>query len=70
VIMRSQLNNPSGNELPKGVNESVLIQAIEPSGYPLRGTVANQLVSSLPVTEEWGYVDPDKKLTGGQTFTR
>jgi hypothetical protein len=41
------------------MNEPTLIHAIETSGYPLQGVVADKLKSAFGVTEEWGYIDRD-----------
>jgi hypothetical protein len=34
-------NNPAGNKLGPGINESALVEAIETSCYPLQGVVAD-----------------------------
>jgi hypothetical protein len=52
-------NNPAGNKLGAGIDEPALIRAIETSGYPLQGVVADKLKSTFGVTEEWGYIDRD-----------
>jgi hypothetical protein len=52
-------NNPEGNKLGPSINEPNLISAIELSGYPLQGIVAEKLNSEFGVTEEWGYIDRD-----------
>jgi hypothetical protein len=52
-------HNPAGNKLGPGINEPNLIRAIETSGYPLQGVVADKLKSTFGVTEEWGYIDRD-----------
>lgn len=60
--MRSDTHNPSGNQLPPGLLETELINAIESSGYPLQGVVAGELKKHFDdVTEEWGYIDHDTK---------
>lgn len=59
--MKAAKFNPKSNQLPVGINETELVDAIEASGYPLQGIVANKLVSLFSVTEEWGYIDRDSK---------
>lgn len=57
--MRTDGTNPASNQLPAGLNESSLLEAIESSGYPLQGLVAQTLTPDFGVTEEWGYIDRD-----------
>ena len=52
-------NNPAGNKLGPGIKEPNLLRAIETSGYPLQGVVADKLKNAFGVTEEWGYIDRD-----------
>lgn len=59
--MRQESTNPVKNCLPSGVKEENLCTAIESSGYPLQGLVAQKLSSSFSVSEEWGYIDRDSK---------
>ena len=57
--MNQTPNNPAGNKLGAGTDETTLIRAIETSGYPLQGIVADKLKGRFVVTEEWGYIDRD-----------
>src|SRR3954447_26240020 len=58
--MKRDPNNPSANELPKGISETSLVAAIEASGYPLQGVVADELArQQFGVEEEWDYIDDD-----------
>jgi hypothetical protein len=59
--MRQESGNPASNALPSSVDETELLRAIESSGYPLQGIVADKLKSLFGVTEEWGYIDRDTK---------
>jgi hypothetical protein len=52
-------NNPSRNRLAPGFNEASLIHAIEESGYPLQGIVADKLNGEFTIVEEWGFIDRD-----------
>src|SRR5688572_11423886 len=53
-----QLNgNPETNNLMNGVTDTQLEAAVRASGYPLQRVVAEQLLRTFEVTEEWGYVD-------------
>lgn len=57
--MNQTPNNPAGNKLGAGTDEPMLIRAIETSGYPLQGILADKLKGTFEVTEEWGYIDRD-----------
>lgn len=57
--MRTAANNPSSNQLPKGISEESLIKGIARSGYPVQGLVASQLLSIFHVAEEWGFRDAE-----------
>lgn len=59
--MKADKSNPESNQLPTGISETELVNAIEASGYPLQGIVASKLDSHFSVTEEWGYIDRDSK---------
>ena len=60
--MRHSSSNPAANILPTSANESALVQALESSGYPLQGVVAEKLqVAGFRVVEEWGFIDADTK---------
>lgn len=59
--MNETPDNPPCNKLGPGIDEPTLIRAIERSGYPLQGVVADTLKASFNVTEEWGYIDRDTK---------
>lgn len=50
-------DNPDSNTLREGVTEAQLEAAVRASGYPLQRVVAEQLLGTFQVTEEWGYVD-------------
>jgi hypothetical protein len=54
-------NNPAGNKLGPSINESNLVRAIQRSGYPLQGVVADKLKQHFDLAEEWGYIDRDTK---------
>jgi hypothetical protein len=49
--------NPESNRLGEGVTDTQLDAAVRLSGYPLQRVVAEQLLGTFEVTEEWGYVD-------------
>jgi hypothetical protein len=56
--VRHAAYNPSTNEIPEWVAEPTLISAIEKSGYPLQGVVAEKLTATrFDVVEEWGFID-------------
>src|SRR5687768_10945920 len=58
--MRQSSTNPSKNVLGPSVKEAALIKAIETSGYPLQGIVAEKLIDAgFEVAEEWGFIDRD-----------
>lgn len=59
--MRQGPDNPDRNCVPRGVDEAELVRAIDASGYPLQGLVADKLKHTFTVTEEWGYIDRDSK---------
>jgi hypothetical protein len=59
--MEQHPQNPPANNLPVSINESDFIRAIEASGYPLQGVVAEKLKGQFIVAEEWGYIDRDSK---------
>lgn len=59
--MRQDPTNPARNSLSPSVNEGELLSAIEASGYPLQGIVADKLRPLFDVFEEWGYLDRDTK---------
>ncbi len=59
--MKTAPDNPERNVLPKSVSEEDLIRALDTSGYPLQGQVAELLTPDFFVIEEWGYVDSDTK---------
>jgi hypothetical protein len=50
-------DNPEANCLKSGVTDVQLEAAVRVSGYPLQRVVAEQLLRTFEVTEEWGYVD-------------
>jgi hypothetical protein len=49
--------NPESNNLKSGITDAQLEAAVRASGYPLQRVVAEQLLGTFEVTEEWGYVD-------------
>jgi hypothetical protein len=53
----TNLNNPSGNVLPQGLDSELLETAVKLSGYPLQTAVAVELQKHFNVIEEWGFVD-------------
>jgi hypothetical protein len=58
--MRQSSSNPSTNALPPGLDEKALVEAVEVSGYPLQGIVAEKLeLAGFEVIEEWGFIDKD-----------
>jgi hypothetical protein len=58
--MRCSDSNPPTNLVPEWVDETTLIGAIDRSGYPLQGVVAEKLIAArFDVTEEWGFLDKD-----------
>ena len=57
--VRKDPRNPEENEISTGVSEKGLVDAINKSGYPLQGIVADEIQSEYNVTEEWGYIDRD-----------
>jgi hypothetical protein len=59
--MKQHPTNPARNCLSPSVDEGELVRAIETSGYPLQGIVAEKLMPQFTVTDEWGYIDRDKK---------
>src|SRR5262245_18898638 len=61
LSMNKSSNNPAGNKLGPGINEANLVRAIESSGYPLQGFVADKLKAEFGVTQEWGFIDRDTK---------
>jgi len=58
-------STPLSNELPPGLLEKDIIDAITESGYPLQTKVAASLLSHGfdPVDEEWPYIDSDTHQT-------
>lgn len=44
-------------DLPQGLDEGKLWDAVRASGYPLQTVVARELSKDFDVDEEWGYVD-------------
>lgn len=62
--MRRALNDPCSNDLPSGILEKDILDAVEDSGYPLQTKVAAFLLShDFFVAEEWSYVDADTHQT-------
>jgi hypothetical protein len=59
--MNQHSDNPRGNQLPAGVDEGQLVDAVKASGYPLQSLVAQELASRFEVIEEWGYTDRTTK---------
>lgn len=59
--MNQHHDNPPSNQLPSGVSETKLIDAVRSSGYPLQSLVAHELGSKFHVVEEWGYTDRAEK---------
>lgn len=52
--------NPTTNVIPEWVDQATLISAIEKSGYPLQGVVAEKLIAAgFNIVEEWGFIDKD-----------
>jgi hypothetical protein len=61
--MRADPSNPANNVLPPSTRDESIVSAIELSGYPLQGIVAEKLLTQgFHVAEEWGYADRDKEL--------
>lgn len=50
-------DNPESNGLKNGITDAQLEAAVRMSGYPLQRVVAEQLLGTFEVSEEWGYVD-------------
>src|SRR5689334_7072751 len=60
--MRKASSNPPTNVIPSSIDEADLIRAVQTSGYPLQGVVAEKLERlEFKVTEEWGFIDSDSK---------
>lgn len=59
--MNQHPDNPSGNQLPPGVDELHLVDAVRASGYPLQSLVAQALKAHFNVVEEWGFADRTTK---------
>lgn len=57
--MDTSENNPHENQLPAGIKERVLLDAIATSGFPLQGLVAQELRDKYGVSEEWSFIDRD-----------
>ena len=57
--VKASERNPASNDLPPGVTEGQLTEAVLKSGYPLECSVAHMLSPSFWVQPEWSYVDPD-----------
>lgn len=58
--MRHSSTNPPTNVIPPGIEETDLVRAVEISGYPLQGIVAEKLqLAGFNITEEWGFIDND-----------
>ena len=58
--IRSAESNPPTNIIPEWVNHPTLIDAIEKSGYPLQGVVAEKLkAAGFDISEEWGFLDKE-----------
>ncbi len=55
--MHQSSNNPETNRLTNGIEDLQLEAAVRASGYPLQRVVAEQLLNTFQVTEEWGYAD-------------
>jgi hypothetical protein len=53
--------NPQANQIPTGIDEAKLLDAVRASGYPLQSVVARELSSQFTVVEEWGYTDRTTK---------
>ena len=60
--MDQHKDNPLANQLPKGVEEDKLLDAVRTSGYPLQSVVARELSSHFTVVEEWGYKDKTENV--------
>ncbi|MBK5543317.1 hypothetical protein JFT85_00865 [Pseudomonas sp. TH04] len=52
-------NNPIQNNLPQGIKEADLLEAIKKSGYPLQTRVAKKLSDRFNLHEEWSFKDRD-----------
>ncbi|MEA2205165.1 MAG: hypothetical protein QOE77_1941 [Blastocatellia bacterium] len=53
-------SNPTSSVIPEWVDQETLISAIEKSGYPLQGVVAEKLTAAgFNIEEEWGFIDRD-----------
>jgi len=60
--MRKSSSNPPTNIIPSNIDEADLVRAVETSGYPLQGVVAEKLEKlEFKVTEEWGFIDSDSQ---------
>ena len=58
--MRHSSTNPPTNVIPPGIEEPNLVRAVEMSGYPLQGIVAEKLLlGGFTITEEWGFIDSE-----------
>lgn len=57
--MNSVPGNPTANNLGQVINDAMVKQAIDASGYPLQLVVAQELSNEFSLQEEWSFVDPD-----------
>src|SRR2546430_610830 len=57
--MNQSQNNPPGNKLPDNLRVDRVIEAVRRSGYPLQTVVAQVLMQTFQIIEEWAYVDRD-----------
>lgn len=50
--------NPESNEIPSGLSDEQIENAVRQSGYPLQSAIARQLSHQMTtIVEEWGYSD-------------
>jgi hypothetical protein len=57
--MRVRPDNPQSNNLPPGLTETQVAEAVKKSGYPLQIVVAELLKPQFGVQQEWSYIDED-----------
>lgn len=57
ILLEQGSDNPVTNCLGKGLDEKLILNAIEKSGYPLQTVVGNTLRNNFGVIEEWCYID-------------
>jgi hypothetical protein len=59
--VRKSRDNPPENSLPSGLDQELVEEAVRRSGYPLQAVVATELAPFVNVTEEWSFLDDERK---------